>query len=329
MMEVICNKCGKIYQIDDNKLKKKVSKLSCSECKQVIVVEKNDVPPKTAETSSYTEINTVHNKASTNEWSSVPSESEPQFPAIQQSVSVKQGKNPVYFSPPKDIVWYNRIHIKTAVIIFCLTTIIMFILGFINYNSAKNNINDEISRLADITTTRLAKYLAEPFWSLNHDMLIDLIKAEMMYKHSHAILIRNISDNNVFMGRKRQDETIIDTKTADIQNRNLTSRRMVITRDNVRIGVVEVYLTTEFMHHELQQSAVKIIITAFLFNLILCLAIYIILKKTVTVPMMDLSRAVDQISIGNHEADITIRTGNEISILSQSIEQMRNNLKAS
>ena len=45
MMQVTCDYCGKIYKVDENKIKGEKARLKCRSCEHIIIVTKSDAAP--------------------------------------------------------------------------------------------------------------------------------------------------------------------------------------------------------------------------------------------------------------------------------------------
>ncbi len=341
MMEVTCDKCGKIYRIDENKLKKKISKLGCKTCGHVIMVEKSVDSEARGEEESYSEQTIALSPGAdeatpSHQESSLDSSSRrsPFSESAGSSSTSGQAPAPLAGHPPqkgtlasKKIFWMNRIQVRMSAILIFLTTVILLVYALFNYQMEKSAMNEEISLFAEITTTRLSNHLVEPFWALDDDLLKDSINSEMMDKQIYAILIRDRNGKTIYMGRKRGKNWNIIETTDEINDSSLTMRRMNIVKGDDKIGAVEVYLTPEFMEEELKRSTIYMIIAVIILDIILFISIYSILKRMIIRPIMQLTDAAEQMSMGDLNVQFNIRTKNEIGLLIKALERMQTSLR--
>ncbi len=285
MREVICDRCGKRYQIDEGKLTQQTTKATCTECGHGFIVEKET-----------------------------------------KKIGIPKGPGSEDMAASKNIQWRNRVQVRVSAILIFLTTIILIGYAVVNYQLEKTKMNNEIKLLTKITATRLSKQLIEPFWALDNDLLQDSIKYEMMNKQVYAILIRDRSGKDIYLGRKRNSSWKIEKATMDIKDNDLISKSIDIKRGEDTIGALEVYLTPRFMQETLQRATIYMIFTVLILDFILFISIYSILSRAIIRPIMNLTDAAERISMGDLNAKLHVRTNDEIGMLIKAFQRMQNSL---
>ena len=226
----------------------------------------------------------------------------------------------------KSIRWMNRIQVRITATLVFLTTAILVGYAVVNYHLEKADMDRKLSTQADITVTRLSRNLVEPFWALDDDLLRESLVSEMMDKQIYAILVRDRDGKDIYIGKKRNSKWKIVNARTDVSRTSLITRKMKILKGKDQIGSVEVYLTTKFMTEELKRSTIYMIVAVLILDLILFLSIYFILSRSIIRPIMNLTNAADQISTGQMNAELTIRTNDEIGMLIKAFQRMQTSL---
>lgn len=320
MMEIVCDKCGKKYRIDEGRIKGKRARVKCKVCENVIEITKPE--PERISASDLVAV--------------TPAPPEPETPqrrTIDQAVFPAREEEATPFPDTETdiegtgrISWVNSMQTRISAILIIITTIILF--GFVVYNyfGAKSKMDKELNDFAKITSTRLSKYLVEPLWAVDEKQIEDSLNSEMMEKRIYAIVVVDRDTNTVFLGKKRDANWNIIKAKGNIKGDYIKSRRK-IARDKEAIGDVDIYVTQKFMQEELNQSVINMAITAIVLNIAIFLAIYFILRKVIIRPIMKLTEVADRMSMGDLNVEVDIISNNEIGLLAQAIERMQTSLR--
>ena len=207
----------------------------------------------------------------------------------------------------------SSIQTKMSAIIIMLTTIILILFALFSYCTTKAEMMEELDYLSEITVDRLAENLIFPLWDVDEQALEDSIKAEMMEKRIYAIIVRDSDGKSFFRGKNRDGQWAVadlDIKTGDDIVRNVKYKiHTVAVRDviknNVKVGVAEIYFTSKFMYEALNDFMLNIAITAMVMNMALLISLFISIKKFLIQPINDivdgLNQSAVQVSIGAEE----------------------------
>lgn len=325
-MKISCEKCGKKYMVNEDKIKGESIKVKCKACGYTIEV----VKPQPEEIS---EAQLIYD---------TPVATEPETPArtvvgqafpSEEDDTIKKERKKIYPSPDRDyssvsggVGWKNSIQTTISGILILLTTIIL--LGFVmfNYFAAKAKMNEELKHFSEITSTRLSKYLVEPLWGVDEKQIEDSLNSEMMEKRIYAIVIFDRDTKRVFTGKKRDSNWKIIATKGNITGKVIKSRKK-ITRGKEIIGDVEVYVTLKFMEEELYSSVVNLVITAIVLNIAIFLAVFIALRKIIIQPVMRLTDVAERMSMGDLNVIIDVKSKNEVGLLAEAIERMQYSLR--
>jgi methyl-accepting chemotaxis protein len=130
MMQVTCDKCGKIYKLDENKIKGEKARLKCKACENIISVTK----PKPGETP-------LQNKAITPSAPPMREDAE----AAEESFRLPYGKTPVKFS----------LFTKIILVMLIVSLLPLTIFWWITFKETDNRIRSDTELLMSLTAQGL------------------------------------------------------------------------------------------------------------------------------------------------------------------------------
>lgn len=326
MMEIVCDKCGKQYKIDDTKISKRAARINCKACDNTMLVVKpqpeaeNEAPAMDMDGT----LETLE-PIGGNNTAKPAGESEKPLPDMN-AVPEMAGFERVSF--------INSIQTKISAILIFITTAILLVYAFINYSSTKSNMETELFEFSKITAQQLSKRLVEPFWALDNEILKDSLESEMMNDRIFSIIIRDRDRKTVYLGMERDANwTAVETKNTpggDLVKANMDIVKSYVrdektTRD--RLGVVEVYLSKKFMNDEIRRFGINIAVTIVILIISIFVSILLMLRKIIIRPLNDLTDAAERMSMGDLDMQIVIHSRNEIGLLAQAIERMQTSLR--
>lgn len=314
-----CDLCGKRYKVDLSKLAKE-TKFKCKACNNTIDVDKTgqeallptgivDVESETSKPSISVGPKERSNPVSMNEVSS----NQPIPP-----ISVPMGTTKVQ--------WWRSIQSSISLTLIVITITVFALFTLFNVYKSKNKMARDLNSYADVTATRLSNYLVEAFWSLDDKLMNDSIVSEMEASHIYSIVLRYRDRNDVYLSKIRNDLTWkIEDNKYDIEGDFLKSVKPII-RDDKKIGVVEVYVTSRFMLEEFRSQMTQNMITALTLVLVIFISSFLMLRRVIINPINKLTYAADKVSMGQTNAVIEVSSKNEIGSLARSFDRMRSSL---
>lgn len=331
MMEIVCDKCGKQYRIDEGKITKKAARISCKACDNTMLVVKPQADP--------------NGLASLGENDAIPSDllstvDPERTPATNSSPGVPEEET---MAPPEEIPelagfervsFINSIQTRISAGLILITTIILLAYAGITYWTTNTEMEAELANFSEITATRLSKHLVEPFWSLDDEILWDSLVSEMMNEKIHAIIIRDRDGKTAYKGITRNSAWKAVEKARAPDAVTVKSAKPIVKsyiRNNVpvddKLGVVEVYITRKFMMEDITRFGITIAITMAI--LIICIFLFtlVILRRIIIRPLGELTDAAERMSMGDLNVRIAIRSRNEIGLLAQAVERMQTSLR--
>lgn len=304
MITVSCKECGKKYQIDPAQIKGTEARFKCASCNNMVVVT---IP----------EPEEIHKSELI---ASNPG------PAAKKSRG-GSGEEAAEGALQK-IKWRNSIQVKMSVILIILTTIIFA--GFIlyTYNGTHERMNDELAQFGNITATRLSQSLVMPLWNLADKEIGGSILSEMMDKRIAAIIMRDKDGKSMLYGWARDP----NWKAVEAENPSINTGDFIVSSEKIvkgeeTIGVLEVYLTGKFIREELNRTVFGLLITALVLIIAISGAVFLGFRRLLVQPIMQLTDAAKQMSLGDLNVDIAIHSNNEIGLLATAIRRMQTSLR--
>ncbi|MCP4689908.1 MAG: HAMP domain-containing protein [Desulfobacterales bacterium] len=247
-------------------------------------------------------------------------------PARKASRKEKTGGSDLT-SMEEKVKWHNSIQVRFSAVLFLLTTVILAGFAVYSYITTKNQMESDLNLLAKITASRLSIHLSQPLWDLEDEKVGDSIHSEMLDKQIYAIIVRDSDGKSIFSGRQRNKKWESVQTKKNIRGKYIkNSKKIIYKRKNEKIGVVEVYLTSRYIKEALNQSIIKIVITAAILVVAIFITIFLSMRKMIIQPIMKLTAVSEKMSMGNLDVEIDTRSNNEIGVHARSIERMQASL---
>ncbi len=223
----------------------------------------------------------------------------------------------------------NSIQTKMSIILIIVTTVIMTFFALFNFFSTRSEMSDELDRFAEATINRLSKNLITPLWDSDPDNGKYIIQSEMMDRRIYGIIVKDSYGDNLFCGTKRDDKWNVIQAKESISG-DYTLKFNEISKDNEKLGTVEIYLTTSFMKTKLRHSLFKVIISTILLNFFLIIALLVSIRRIIIHPVNMVASSIRNIAQG--EGDLTkrveIESNDEIGELSNWFNHFLNSLQS-
>jgi methyl-accepting chemotaxis protein len=215
--------------------------------------------------------------------------------------------------------------IKSKVSIVLMLVLTLILAGFAGFNAfqLRSNMNDELNLTAEITVKRLAGQLAAPLWSIDEDLIGQIIDAEMLQKLVEGVLIRDLDDESILLGKRRDANGGVQKTTTEIDKANVVAKRTIRNADGRNFAQVEVYFTSAPLEKKFNQALVNNVITIVVLNVAILVAVYFTLKRILIQPIAQLTVVAERMSKGELTAKIAINTNDEIEQLARTLERMR------
>jgi len=170
-MNADCTKCGKKYEVDDEKVRGVKFKFQCHECNAFV----QGMGPKIFDDSMQVEANSFSG---------------------DQAVEMDHGGH----MGGAGVHWKNSIQAKLSAILIMVTVGILVAYTVFNFYSTQKRMTAELIHLAEITAFRLSKSLIVPLWEVDDEQVLENIKSEMLEKRIFSIVVKDNDLKTFFQG---------------------------------------------------------------------------------------------------------------------------------
>lgn len=193
----------------------------------------------------------------------------------------------------------KSIIIKLSFIIIFVNSIVFSAYGFIQYYVIKKNRTDELFRMTEISTKKLAGNMAVILWNEDIEKVNDTLKNEMYEKSIYGIIIkRDEFDSASFFIYKRDEDWNTISSNEEITG-NFIKYQSDIKHNNTKLGEVIVYSTYKFLDKDLAKQLLNIFLINLVVNIVLIFSIYISFKKLLIGPLQILEKFIIKLQKGD------------------------------
>jgi len=239
------------------------------------------------------------------------------------------------------IPWYSRIQFRISIIIITTLVVVSGTLGYLQYSKIKNEVNNRFIETAALVSSRLSSNLGRSLYALAPEFAFQILFAEMNNKSVYTILVYEKKDltisETLFAGYTRNKNwQIVPLKSLsagsqihqNIKSEFVEARDIIYSdeRQNIVIGMVEVYMTRKFAKASIQQAARTLILSTTLVTLIIG-ACLLYLLQLATKPIISLTKISAEIARGNFNYTVDINDKNEFGLLADSFTRMGISIK--
>lgn len=196
--------------------------------------------------------------------------------------------------------FFKGIEVKLSLPLVCLISVVLLGYMIFNYFSVKSSLEGDLNKEADIIIERLAKNIAGPLWNMDNVQTKEVVMSEMASKSAYGLLVRDAEGKAITLGVKRDSNwNVIDSKE-EIKG-DYIIRKKDVSKDASKLGVVELYVTDQFMQAELIRSVIYTIIVAAVINISLIVVLFFSLRMLLIRPInrviVGLDAAAMQVSV--------------------------------
>ena len=222
--------------------------------------------------------------------------------------------------------WHTRIQVQISALLILLVVLVMA--GFSVYGAIKmqKSLQLELSTLLSTISERASQSVVSSIWDFNQAAAVDVIAAEMLDGRVNAIILKD-ADNTLFAGMQRSDDgSIVEIDEPLLINDDmLIYGQSNVTYEDEKIGTLDVYLSSNFMHTALKKYYIDRSIESIFLTLFLVAAVFYMLRKVVIKPLTGLTVVAEKLSSGVLDIDINVKSRNEVGDLARTLLIFKNN----
>jgi len=216
----------------------------------------------------------------------------------------------------------TSVQTKLGILINAATTLALISFAVVSYFINKANMEAGLEKCVTMTSLRLAENLKNPLWNLDKEKADNVMSVEMLEKQIHAVIVWENDGKTLFLGKQRNVEGKIVDFTGQVSG-DLKTKRVDVVKDEEKLGVIDVFLSTSLMREKLYGSTLNIIYAVVILNVVLTALMFLAFRKVLTNP---LRRAIGAI---NHSRDQLAVTSEQVETASRSLEDGAQNQASS
>lgn len=225
-----------------------------------------------------------------------------------------------------NIRWYSTIRIKIVTVVILCCSIVLGGLSAYNAINAQKELNNDLHRLAGITSQRLSKHLIGPMWDLDNDLVDSTLEAEMLEDKIQAIVVWDSDTKAVFSARERGAAGNLQVSSGAIAG-DLIQSSSDVSNGERSIGEVAVFVSKNQLAQQLAHTTESSIITAIALIITMVIVMTIVINQVIIGPISRLSEHVDAISHGDLKRNIEVESSDEIGQLAHAFHRMQSSLR--
>jgi len=228
---------------------------------------------------------------------------------------------------------------KISGILFITNLLIGLFLIFFISTQVRQNLGTELIAKGEIIAQNLAQFATEQIIEEDQVGLKQLISASISFESVEYILIQKedlsiLADTyNGQVPPELLEQTVPDFEAKKepepliLQNDNISVFDIWNPVEEGYLGYVRVGIRQDYVQNKIKKTAIKVISTIVIAVFIAWLVIIFLISNKVIKPLMYLMNRADEISQGKLEQQITLKTGDEIELLGDALERLRESVK--
>jgi len=222
----------------------------------------------------------------------------------------------------------------------CLITNLLigvFLIFFVS-GQVRQNLGTELIAKGRIIAKDLAHFLVEQIYSEDQAGLNELISGSISYESVEYVLIQK-ADMTVLADtyNGQVPQLLIDQKIPEFNENALNILLTLPDETSIfdiwqpvedgDLGYVRVGIRQDYVRKIIMKTAVKVISTIGAAIVLAWLVIILLISKYIIKPLMYLTNSADKISQGKLEQKVSLKTKDEIELLADALERLRESVK--
>jgi len=205
----------------------------------------------------------------------------------------------------------TSVQTKLAILINAATTLALISFAVVSYFINKANMEAGLEKCISMTSLRLAENLKNPLWNLDKEKAENIMAVEMLEGQIYAVIVWESDGETLFLGKQRDDQGKIIDYVGQFSGDLLTKRTEVV-KDEEKLGIIDVFLSTSFMQEKLYRSTINIICAVVVLNVVLTALMLLAFRKVLTNPLrkaiVAINHSRDQLAITSEQVETASRS---------------------
>ena len=187
----------------------------------------------------------------------------------------------------------SSIQVKLNLILIFTLTSVLTCFSFFLYSKTKSDMEKELYKQGWFFSENLSTSLVMPLWEMRTEIIESIIDSAMLERQIFAVIVKD--GKKILAGKKRDNNWNIVKTNKEISGNYYLKTKDIVSKDNEKLGNIEVYMTLDFMYKKLHKSLIKMFTACIIINVVLFLIMFFSLEKWIIFPI---SRIINGIISG-------------------------------
>lgn len=187
-----------------------------------------------------------------------------------------------------------------------------------------SRINAELDRKLANTLQLAETSLVQPLWNFDHSTIANFVEA--LFLDDTVVYARIFEGTQIFAEKSQPEYKDVNFDFFANDNRFFT-RQSSIFHEGSRIGTIQIALSYETIREELRLNVIIIITLTVLVIVSISLTSFVISKRYIARPLLQLQLSAERIARGELEAPIDVTRLDEIGNLANNLNDMRDSIR--
>ncbi|OEU64744.1 MAG: hypothetical protein BA863_06930 [Desulfovibrio sp. S3730MH75] len=224
----------------------------------------------------------------------------------------------------------GSIQLLMAVIIALTVTIVLGLLGSVDYFKTKKRLTEQLQSELTGISGRLTVNLTGPLWDMNITSARGVLESEMSNRNLFASVV--VHKDKIVLGVGRDNDWKVGERKTIVEGGDyeVATVPLVYERNNKKndLGTLFIYMSKKYLNEALNENLMGIIIRVVVMDCILVLALFILIRSLMMRPLDIIQTFTTEVQDGNLDADLEEgRFLYELQDLKNGVESMVNILK--
>ncbi|RPI76165.1 MAG: hypothetical protein EHM45_13745 [Desulfobacteraceae bacterium] len=201
----------------------------------------------------------------------------------------------------------GSIQFKINMVLVLSITVILMAFGFYDYFAASRRLTGELSQAADVMAERMANRMALPLWNADNKRAAEVVIEEMGDKRLYAVSVKETDGQEPFIQRQRDEKWEISDAKAAITADAYLHRQKEIVKDGQKLGLVDIYISMQFIKQQLKNSILGIVLRAVLLDSCMVALMFFLIRKIIIKPVASMATSLTECSkhVAQYAAEVS------------------------
>ncbi|GAK57492.1 methyl-accepting chemotaxis sensory transducer [Candidatus Vecturithrix granuli] len=210
--------------------------------------------------------------------------------------------------------------LKVSVLVILTITIFLLLFGIYQYQTRSVSMTQALKEQAELAAIRLATSLRKAIFDYDEAMARNVILAEMKSNIISGVFVLEGETLLYAFSRTGTGEIIEKSELLPEQGYFTTSQK--IESDEVMLGEVKVFVTSQYLQEELAESLIETAIQVLVLDALIVIVLTLLVRGILLQPLSQVVEFVSRLADGDLTHTLTVDREDEMGVLLRAINQM-------